>query len=294
MLIIIYAATDHLEFPQEWNLVPAEKFGLRMIIERCYQFVTICSVAWILLRMVDFLGLILLKKAEKTESKQDDQMVVFAVEAIKIIVIVFTVFIILGSVMNVNVGSLVAGLGIGGLAFALAAKESLENLLSSFIIFFDKPFEVGDSITVGNVSGTVEKVGFRSTRIRTVEKSLVTLPNRKMVDAELDNLTLKTLTRVRFIIGIQYQTPEEKINKIVSDIKKYLDEHPQTNQENTVRFFEFGESSLNILIQYFVTTIDWNITMKVREEINLKISAVVKNNESNFAFPTRTIIMEKP
>lgn len=293
MLVIIYTATSHIEFPEEWKLAPAEKFGLRMIIERLYQLFVICSVAWILLRIVDFIGLVLLKKAEKTESKQDDQMITFAVEAIKIIIVIFTVFIILGTVFNANVGSLVAGLGIGGLALALAAKESLENLLSSFIIFLDKPFVVGDAVTVGNVSGTVEKVGFRSTRIRTVEKSFVTLPNRKMVDAELDNLSLRTFTRAKFIVGIQYSTPGEKVKNIVSDIQKFLDEHPHTNQEGTVRFFEFGESSLNILVQYFVDTVDWKFYMQVREEINYKIAEIVKKHGSDFAFPTRTVILEK-
>lgn len=293
MLVIIYSATSHIEFPEEWNLAPTEKFGLRMIIERLYQLFTICSIAWILLRIVDFVGMILLKKAEKTESKQDDQMVNFAMEAIKIIVVIFTVFIILGTVFNANVGSLVAGLGIGGLALALAAKESLENLLSSFIIFLDKPFVVGDSVTVGNISGTVEKVGFRSTRIRTLEKSFVTLPNRKMVDAELDNLTLRTFTRAKFMIGILYNTPEDKIKNIVSDIQKILDDHPHTNQDGTVRFFEFGESSLNILVQYFVDTVDWKVYMKVREDMNYKIAEIVKRHGSDFAFPTRTVLIEK-
>lgn len=293
MLVILYTATSHIEFPEEWELAPAEKFGLKMILERLYQLFIIFSVAWILLRIVDFIGLVLLKKAEKTESKQDDQMINFAVEAIKIIILIFTVFVILGSVFNANIGSLVAGLGIGGLALALAAKESLENLLSSFIIFLDKPFVVGDFIMVGNISGTVEKVGFRSTRIRTLEKSFVTLPNRRMVDAELDNISLRTFTRARFIIGILYNTPGEKVKNIVSDIQKIIDENPYTNQDGTVRFFEFGESSLNILVQYFVDTVDWKFYMKVREEINYEIAGIVKKHGSDFAFPTRTVILEK-
>lgn len=292
MMVIVYSATAHIEFPKEWDLAPVEKFGLRMIIERLYLFIMICSVAWILLRIVDFLGMIFLKKAEKTESKQDDQMVNFAMEAIKIIIIIFTAFIVLGSVFKVNVGSLVAGLGIGGLALALAAKESLENLLSSFIIFMDKPFVVGDNVTVGTISGTVEKVGFRSTRIRTMEKSFVTLPNRKMVDAELDNLTLRTFTRARFVVGLIYTTPEESLKKIIADVQKVLDDHPRTNQEGTVHFYEFGESSLNLLVQYFVDTVDWKIYMQVREEINFSIAAIIKKHGSDFAFPTRTVLLE--
>lgn len=293
MLIILYSATSHIEFPAEWNLVPIEKFGLRMIIERLYQLFLICTVCWIVLRIVEFLGMVLLKKAEKTESKQDDQLITFAVEALKIIVIIFTVFIILGTVFGANVGSLVAGLGIGGLAIALAAKESLENLLSSFIIFLDKPFVVGDVVTSGNITGTVEKVGFRSTRIRTLEKSFVTIPNRKMVDAELDNLTLRTFIRAKFIVGILYSTPDEKIRSIVSEIQEFIDKHPQTSQDGIVRFFEFGESSLNIQVQFFVNSQDYNVYLKVREEVNYKISEIVKKHGSDFAFPTRTVLLEK-
>lgn len=294
MLIIIYSATSHIEFPEEWDLASSENFGLRMVLERGYQLFIIGSVAWIVLRVAEFVGLILLKKAERTESKQDDQLVNFAVEAMKIVILIFTVFIILGTVFNANIGSLIAGLGIGGLALALAAKESLENLLSSFIIFTDKPFVVGDMIAVGNIIGTVEKVGFRSTRIRTLDKSFLTIPNRKMVDAELDNLTLRTFRRAKFTVGILYSTPEEKIKAIVSDIKKFLDEHPNTslNKDATVRFYEFGESSLNILVQYFVNTMDWNTYLQVREETNLKIMEIVKHHGSNFAFPTRTVKME--
>src|SRR6185369_10292037 len=124
-----------------------------------------------------------------------DQLVPFLREAIKIIIGVFSFFFILGAVFHINIASLIAGLGIGGLAFALAAKETLENLLGSFTIFLDKPFVVGDVVKVGSAEGTIENIGFRSTRIRTLEKTLLTVPNKKMVDAELDNLTERVVRR---------------------------------------------------------------------------------------------------
>ena len=145
----------------------------------------------------------------------DDQLVPFAMEIIKFIVYIFTIFIILGNVLGVNVTALVTGLGIGGLALAMASKESLENLLGSFTIFLDKPFTVGDNVTAGTITGTVEKVGFRSTQIRTFDKSLVTVKNKKMIDAELDNLGMRPVRRVKFDIGLNYETTAEQMKNIV-------------------------------------------------------------------------------
>jgi MscS family membrane protein len=293
MLIILYLASSHIEFPEEWDFASKDEFGVRMLLHRFYQLFLYGSLTWIFLRIADFFTLVLLKKAEKTDTKQDDQLISFGAEITKIIIIIFSIFIILGSVFNINIGSLVAGLGIGGLALALAAKESLENLLSSFIIFFDKPFIVGDTVTVGSVTGTVEKIGFRSTRIRTLEKSYLTLPNKKMIDAELDNLSLRTFRRVKFDVGVTYGTSVEQIKAIVKDIQQYIDEHPNTNQDGKVRFFEFGSSSLNILVLYFIDTMDYGVFLEVKEEINFKIMEIVTSHGSDFAFPTQTIHLEQ-
>ena len=159
----------------------------------------------------------------------------------------------------------------------MASKESLENLLGSFTIFLDKPFTVGDVVTVGTVTGTIEKVGFRSTRIKTFDRSIVTVPNKKMIDAELDNLGLRSVRRVKFHIGLTYETPADSIKKIVADIQTLIDEHPKTNQEGIVKFQEFGSSSLDILILYFVDSPLWEDLVDVKEDINFKID--IKKNK---------------
>jgi len=289
MLIIFYFACSFINFPKEWKLAPVSEFGLRLVIYRIYQLFLIGSISLIIMRMVDFIGLVLIKRADKTESKQDDQLIPFAMEVIKVVIIIFAVFFVLGTVFKINVGSLVAGLGIGGLAIALAAKESLENLFGSFTIFFDKPFVVGDMVKVGDVTGIVEKVGFRSTRIRTLEKSYVTVPNKKMIDAELDNLTLRTFRRVDQTIGVLYGTPKDKIKSIVADIQNFINEHPRTNQEGQARFMEFGSSSLDILVIYYIDTMEWPVFLEVKEEINFKIMEIVETHGSDFAFPTQTV-----
>jgi MscS family membrane protein len=290
LLIIFFFATSHIEFPNELD-ASAMGFRLKNLSQGLYLLLLYISLLWITIKLVDFVGLILLKKAEKTESKSDDQIVAFTIEIIKIMISILGVFIILSGVFKLDIGTLVAGLGIGGLALALAAKESLENLLASFTIFLDKPFVLGDLVQVGSVIGVVEKVGFRSTRIRTLEKSFLTIPNKKMVDSELDNLTLRTFRRSRFNIGLTYQTTSEQLSNIVKDIQDFINQHPNTNQEGQVRFSEFGDSSLNIMVQYFVDTMDWDVYLNVKQEINFQIMAIVKKHEANFAYPTTTVFL---
>jgi MscS family membrane protein len=195
--------------------------------------------------------------------------------------------------LNVNIAALVTGLGIGGLALAMASKESLENLLGSFTIFFDQPFTVGDIVTVGLITGTVEKVGLRSTQIRTFDKSLVSIPNKKMIDAELDNLGLRPVRRVKFNVGLTYETSIDQIKAIVADIQQMIDLHEKTNDETEVRFQEFGSSSLDIMVLYFVNSPEWEDLIDVKEEINYKIMEIIKKHNSNFAFPSTTVYLQK-
>ena len=293
MLAIIFVATSHIDFPANWNLAPIDVFGVRMVLHMVYELFLVITVARVILRIIDFLGLVLLNKASKTESKQDDQLIPFIVEALKIVVMVFVIFFVMGSVFNVDIGSLIAGLGIGGLALALAAKESLENLLGSFTIFFDKPFVVGDTVKIGGVTGTVEKVGFRSTRLRTPEKSYLTVPNRNMINAELDNISLRTFRRVKITIGLTYSTQTKQIKAIVDDIQQFIDEHKHTNQDGKVKFTDFGASSLDLLVLYYVDTMDWGIFLNVKQEINYKIMEIVEKHGSDFAFPSQTVYLEK-
>jgi MscS family membrane protein len=291
LLIIFFFATSHIDYPDEFDY-SALGFSFKSIVKGIYLMLLYIAIIWIALKIVDFIGLILLKKAEKTESKQDDQLVSFATEFMKILVVIIGIFVILGGVFKLNIGTLVAGLGIGGLALALAAKESLENLLASFTIFMDKPFVVGDLVQVGSITGVVERVGFRSTRIRTLERSYLTIPNKKMVDTELDNLTLRTFRRARFNISITYQATQEQIQSIIKDLQDFIDNHPNTNQEGKVRFTEFSDNALQIMVQYFVDTMDWDVFLNVKQEINFKIMEVISRHKADFAFPTRTVYLQ--
>jgi MscS family membrane protein len=293
LLISGYYAFNKLTFPGEWDFVTIDHFGLRMILYKGYEIALIVTLTWIILRVIDFFGLILMYRAELTESKTDDQLVPFIKESIKVIVTILSIFFMLGAVFKLNVASLIAGLGIGGLAIALAAKESLENLLGSFTIFLDKPFILGDLIRIGTLEGHVEKIGFRSTRLRTLEKSYVTVPNKKLVDTELDNLSLRIQRRAKFNVGLTYETTSEQFKKIIADIQQFIEFHNHTLKgETRVRLNEFDSSAINIMVLYFVDTLEYDVYLDVREEINYKIIEIVQKHGSNFAYPTTTVLMK--
>lgn len=294
LITTFYFAFDRINFPEEWNLVTIEQFGLRLIIMRLFQIILVLSITWIILRVIDFFGLVLSHRAAATDSKTDDQLVPFVKDAAKVVVCIFALFFILGAIFQLNVASLIAGLGIGGLAVALAAKESLENLLGSFTIFLDKPFTVGDLIKVGTLEGTVEKIGFRSTRIRTAEKSYVTVPNKKMVDSELDNLSMRMQRLVKFNMALSYGTKTEQVKNIISDIQKYLDTNPIIiHNETIIRLHNFSDSGIIILISYTVDTLEYSVYLKVREEINFVIMEIVEKNGSRFAHTTLDMLINK-
>ncbi len=291
-ILFLYTAFSFLRFPREWHLAQSSVPGFRMFLLRGYQIAVIVSITWIILRLVDYFGFRYLQRAARTESRMDIQVIPFVREFLKILIVIFAIFSVLGSVFNMDITGLIAGLGIGGLAVALAGKESLENLFASFTIFLDKPFIVGDLVQVGTTVGTVEKVGFRSTRIRTMEKSFLTLPNKLMVDQPLDNLTLRTFRRARYDIGLTYSSHPDRMRAVIAELQAFLDEHPRTNQDGQVRFTDFGPSSLNIMVLYFVNTIDFAEYNKVREEINFQILDIVKRNGCSIAFPSTTVYFE--
>ncbi len=150
------------------------------------------SFIWLLLRIIDFIATILEKKANLTADQTDNQLIVFFRDFFKVIIAIIGLMMVLNYAFGLNVGSMITGLSIVGAGIALALRESLENLIASFIIFFDKPFTTGDLVKVNNITGTVEKIGLRSTRIRSDQKTYVSVPNKQMVDSVLDNLSLRT------------------------------------------------------------------------------------------------------
>tara|TARA_B100001939_G_scaffold317904_1_gene304918 strand:+ start:75 stop:1166 length:1092 start_codon:yes stop_codon:yes gene_type:complete len=292
LLMFIYLGSLNIAFPQELNF-ETKNFNISLILAKTFSIIVLFAVSKIALRFVDYFGIVFLNRAKDTESKMDDQLIPFVIELGKIAVYIVLFFVILSKIFDIDVTALAAGVGIGGIAIAMASKESLENLLGSFTIFFDKPFLVGDLVSTGSITGTVEKVGFRSTRIRTFDKSIVTVPNKNMISAELDNLGKRKVRRARFYIGLTYDTTIDQMKKVVKEIEILINEHPRTDQEGRVKFQEFGASSLDIMVLYYVNSTKWDDFIDVKEDINFKIMEIVKNNDCEFAFPSTTVYLQK-
>lgn len=233
--------------------------------------VSLCFI-WILLRLIDFVALVLEAKADLTEDKTDNQFVVFFKDFFKAIVMIFGALIVIRVVFGQTiVEKLIAGLGIGAAALALAAKESIENLIGSFIIFSDKPFRVGDTVKVDSYQGTVEKIGLRSTRLRTLEKTYVTVPNKKMVDSVLDNLSLRTQQRAAVRVEVAADTSVEKIQKVLKDIHQFLGSHKNVEPDFTVNLNDFTKDSYVIQVIYLTYILDGARYNALREDVNLAI-----------------------
>lgn len=299
-LWLVYLAVNQLNYPLNESIYTRKSIVDKVeiiktikiieVIDKLFLLLIIIALFWIALRIIDFIAHVFAYRASLTESKEDDQLVPFVKELVKITTVTIGFFVMLGYVFEINVLTLITGLGIGGIAIALAAKESLENLLGSFTIFVDKPFVVGDFVKVNGVEGTVEKVGFRSTRIRTAEKSLVTMPNKKMIDTPLENMTVRNYRRIKFNIGLTYNTPVEEIITIADKITTYINAHPKTNDDAIVTFENFGTSSLDLQVLYYIEMMDYNPYLKIKEEINFKIIEIVQQSMGDFAFPTQTVI----
>lgn len=292
-LVFIYIAFYPIHIPPEFNIKIFKGVTVSGFITIVYDLFLVGAITWIVLRIVEYVYLVLADKASETEDTTDDQLVDFFKELAKFAIIVIAIFFTLGAIFKMNIAAIVTGLGLGGLAIALAAQDTLSNLLASFIIFLDKPFKAGELITVENITGTIEKVGFRSTRIRTLDKSLVTLPNQSLINNPLNNITLSSFRRVKFSIGVLYGTTSTQIQIICDEITVYLKAHEQIDDDITVRFSEFGASSLDIQVLYFVTTNSWDLMMEVKQEVNYEVMKIVERNGADFAFPTQTLHIEK-
>lgn len=243
-------------------------------------------------KLVDILGEYMLKVAERTESTMDDQIVPILKRVLKIFIIVIGFLFILDQ-LRFDITALLAGISIGGLAFALAAQDTIKNFFGSLMILFDKPFQIGDWITAGDIDGTVEEVGFRSTRIRTFRNSLITVPNGKLADMSVDNHGLRQYRRFYTTITVTYDTPPHLIEIFVEGLKKIVEEHPHTRKDfYNIYFNNMSAYSLDIMFYIFFDVPTWGEELEHKENILLSIMRLAKNLGVQFAFPTQTLHME--
>ncbi|OEF99990.1 mechanosensitive ion channel protein [Vulcanibacillus modesticaldus] len=224
----------------------------------------------------------------------DKILIPFFSKVLKFIIIALTISIV-AQEWNYDVNGLIAGLGLGGLAFALAAKDAVGNIFGGIVIITEKPFTLGDWIETPSVEGTVEDITFRSTKIRTFAQSLVTIPNSTLANEPITNWSKMGKRRITFYLGITYDTPREKIETVVKRIREMLETHPEIHQETIfVRFDKFSESSLDIFLYFFTKTTNWGEWLRVKEDCNLKILKILEGENVSIAFPSRSIYLETP
>jgi MscS family membrane protein len=266
---ISYVAIHTLAYPRLMN-IPLAGLQLSDYAEGLFKFLLIFYFFRMLLRLVDYLALVMGKKAAQTPSPDDDQLIVFFKDFLKIVLFIVGILVVLKVVFIQDISRVLAGLSIIGAAIALAARESIENLIASFIIFFDKPFMTGDLLKVNNISGTVERIGLRSTRIRTVEKTYVSVPNKQMVDSIVDNMSLRSHRRGELKIVVDSKATPPQIETFMKAVRLHLAEK-QTIIDHNVQFAEINQQGLVITIDYLSTVIDFKTFNQQKDQFNLAI-----------------------
>ena len=243
-------------------------------------------------KLVDVFGLYLEKLSSESGSSLDNHVIPIIRKVLRVFVVVVGGLFILQN-MQVNITALLAGLSIGGLAIALAAQDTLKNFFGSLMIFIDKPFSVGHWITSGDMDGTVEEIGFRSTRIRTFRNSLIYVPNGRLADSSIDNHGLREFRRFFMHISITYDTPPDLIEVYVEGLRKIVERHPNTRKDfYIVEFNEMADFSLQIMFYIFFAVPTWGEELRARHEVLIEIVRLAEKLGVRFAFPTSTLHME--
>ncbi len=271
--------------------LPTDPVDLPRFFHALFTSLLIADFGYMLYSATGIIDHTLGKLAKRTDTDLDDQLVPFLRRAIRVVIIVVVGVMVIQN-LGYSVSSLVAGLGLGGLAFALAAKDTLANTFGSITIFADRPFKLGDWIRVGDVEGYVEDIGFRSTRVRTFEKTLISIPNSKLTDTPIENVDARPIRRVKMTVGVTYDTTPEQMEKAVEEIRDILRNHPGVDQSYWLVYFtDFGPSSLDIFIYYFTRSKVWAEYLEVRQQVNLEIMRRLERLGLSIAFPSRTVYL---
>ncbi len=290
-----------LEVPLQTSIIFLGAYGasswlpypvLQRFVDLCLKTFVTFLIFWILYRLVDRFSYLFNFFSSKLGKEVNNGIQNFIIKALRVLIIALGLMAILQE-WGINVSAFVASLGLGGLAFALAAKDTVANLFGSLVIFSDRPFQVGDWIEMSGVEGTIEEIGIRSTKIRNHAQALVSVPNSEMANTTITNWSRMGKRRIRTRIGLTYSTNVEQIKAIIKEIKEMLQAHPEVHPEIiVVNFDEFEASALSILLNFFTNTIVTDKYLHVREDINFKIMEIVARNGAQFAFPSQSLYVE--
>lgn len=222
----------------------------------------------------------------------DEILVPLLSKALRLIIIVLALSVI-AEEWGYNVSGFIAGLGLGGLAIALAAKDALSNIFGGVVIIMDKPFSIGERISSPSVDGVVEDISFRSTKVRTLTDALVTVPNSTLANEPVTNWARMERRRVSFSLGINNETPTEKLKICLEKIRTMLENHPAVHKDTIFAVFDqFNEGRLEIFFYFFTITPNWGEFLKIKEDVNFKIMAILEEEEVSLAFPSRSVYLQ--
>jgi len=270
--------------------LPAEIWTWVLVIFRTLKPFLITLIFY---KLVNVLAAYFARLATKTESTLDDQLVPLLRKTLKAFVVIIGTLFILRDGLNLDIIPFLTGLSIGGVAIALAAQDTIKNFFGSVMIFIDKPFQVGDWITSGDIDGTVEEVGFRSTRVRTFRNSLMYVPNGKIADAVLDNHGLRQYRRFFTTLTVTYDTPPVLIEEFVKGLREIVVNHPHTRKDlYHIYFNNLSSYSQDIMFYIFFEVPTWGEELACRHEILVQTVKLANSLGVRFAFPTQTLHME--
>jgi MscS family membrane protein len=264
-----------------------------LILLVAVKFLTSVAGVWGVYRLVDLVSAWMQHKAIRTETKVDDAIGPWAGRTLKVLVTVIGLVFIANN-LNINITGLVAGLGLGGLALALASKDLAQNLFGTVTVLVEGTFSVGDWIVVGDIEGTVEDISFRSTRIRTFYNSLITLPNANLITSSVDNFGKRRYRRMSHKLKITYHTPPDKIEAFCEGIREIVRLHPYMRKDYYQVYFNgYSDSALEILVYVFWETPDWNTELREKHRFLLDVLRLANRMQVDFAYPTQTVFLKE-
>ena len=295
VLTVVFVAAEQFTVPATWHWRPVSVFGPLRVLLLTYETVLMATATWAVVRAIKAMSLIFEKRAEQTADKFDDQLVPFLRDLVIVLVVFLGGLLTLGVVFAVNVLALVTSLGIGGLAVALAARETLENLFASFAILLDRPFVAGDAIKSGTIEGDIERIGIRSTRLRTDDGSLLVVPNRLLISQAVENLSQRRLRRARLVLALDLNTPADALSALLADLRTLLAENEFTRHEPSVaRLDTITEKSLDVVVIYLSQIPRFAAFREAKEAVNIELVATVHRHGVRFAATVPGLVLTSP